>query len=114
MAIRPDTDDLIAFLNSLVAIDPYAVAELLCIRVPCNADMAGHPSVQVAAAGESRSFTYMPPGTFRVGLLGILNGYCGTIDEGPRAGWGPIAAIYDEGKLQRFERTNPNPPSHAG
>ena len=38
-------------------------------------------------------------------MLGVLNGFCGTIDDGPRKGWGPIAGIYDNGKLLRFERS---------
>jgi hypothetical protein len=105
MTIRPDTDALIAFLNAVVAIDPYAIAELLCIRVPCNRALADHPSVQVAVGGDGCPITYIAPGSFRVGILGILNGYCGNIDDGPLEGWGPIAAIYDEGRLLRFERT---------
>ena len=105
MSVRADTNDLIAFLNSLVAIDPYAMAELLCIRVPCNQALADHPSVQVAAGGERSGYTFIAPNTFRVGMLGVLNGFCGTLDDGPRKGWGPIAAIYDDGKLLRFERS---------
>jgi uncharacterized membrane protein len=103
VAIRKDTDELIAFLNSLVAIDHYAIAELLATRVPCNEALAAHQSVQVAGAG--KDVAYIAPGTFRVGILGILNGYCGTIDDGPRKNWGPITAVYDNGMLVRFERT---------
>src|SRR5215203_7119863 len=99
MPIRDDTDELIAFLNSLVAIDPYAIAELLCTRVVCTKELAEHPTVQVAAGGEKSGPTYLAPGTYRVGILGILNGYCGAIDDGR----GPIAAVYDEGRLQGFE-----------
>ena len=81
MSIREDTDDLITFLNSLVEIDPYALAELLCIRVPCNKTLADHPSVQVAAGGERSGYTFIAPNTFRIGMLGVLNGFCGTIDD---------------------------------
>ena len=95
--IRPDTDDLIAFLNSLLEVDRYAVAELILARVPCNAGLADHPTVQVASAG---STTFIEPGTYRVGMLGILNGYCGA----DAAGNGPIAAVYEGGRLARFER----------
>lgn len=103
--IRDDTDDLIAFLNSLVAIDPYAMAELLCIRVPCNQALADHPTVQVAVGGERSGYTFIAPGTSRVGVLGVLNGYCGVIDEGPLKNSGPIGAVYDKGRLLRFQRT---------
>lgn len=107
MSIRPETDSIIEFLNSLLLVDPYAVAELVCDKVPCNADLAAHPTVQVQAHGTT---TYIAPGTFRVGMLGILNGYCGTIDEGPKAGWGPIIALYDDGKLVKFIRAEDYPP----
>jgi hypothetical protein len=107
------TDDLIDFLNALVAIDRYAIAELLCTRVVCNKTMADHPSVQVAAGREDmqfgEGFAFLAPGQFRVGMLGILNGFCGTIEQGPRKGWGPITAIYDKGLLVGFKRTNENP-----
>ena len=105
MTVRDDTDDLIAFLNSLVEIDRYAIAELLCIRVPCNQALADHPSVQVQTGREGGGYTYIAPGTSRVGMLGLLNGFCGTLDDGPRKGWGPIVAQYDEGRLVRFERS---------
>jgi hypothetical protein len=105
MSVWPDTDDLIKFLNSLVEIDPYAMAELLCVRVPCNQTLANHPSVQVAAGGERSGYTVIAPNSFRVGMLGVLNGFCGTIDDGNRKGWGPISAVYDKGRLLRFERT---------
>ena len=101
--IRPDTDELIAFLNSLLAIDRYAIAELLIFAAPCNQELADHPSVQVRGA---EGTTYIQPGTFRVGLLGILNGYCGTLEGGEHDQWGPIAAVYADGQLARFERTS--------
>jgi len=108
--IRPETDELIAFLNSLLESDPYAIAELLTVRVPCNQTLADHPTVQVAA-GPDHGITFIRPGEYRVGILGILNGYCGSIEEGPREGWGPIAAVYDinddtkETKLVKFVRS---------
>lgn len=104
--IRPDTDDLIAFLNELVAIDPYAVAELLATRVPCNAELAAHPTVQVSTGGVNTKATFIRPGESRVGALGILNGYCGAIESGEHAGWGPITAEYEDDCLMRFRRTD--------
>lgn len=100
--VRPDTDDMIAFLNALLEIDRYAIAELLTVRVLCNQELADHPSVQVSG---SEGTTFVRPGTFRVGMLGILNGYCGTLEGGERDSWGPISAVYEEGQLARFERT---------
>ena len=108
--IRQDTDEMIAFLNELVAIDPYAIAELLCVRVPCSKALADHPSVQVQ--GSDGVLSYIAPGTYRVGLLGILNGYCGTIDDGPKKNWGPITARYEDRRLVGFERTSGKDSTH--
>jgi hypothetical protein len=105
MTIRPDTDELIVFLNSLLKIDPDAVRALAQYRVPCNKALAAHSSVQVAkttviceTGGKQCSHT--------VGLLGILNGYAGTLDDDEHRGWGPIAAIFDQGRIVRFQRTD--------
>lgn len=107
MIIRQDTDDLIAFLNELVKIDPVAIRALIEARVPCNAHLANHPTVQVSAHGPGNShYMAIPPGEYRVGILGILNGYAGTIDDGHFAGYGPIAAIVeDDGSISGFRRT---------
>lgn len=96
--IRTDTTDLIQFLNDLVAIDAKAVTDLVNSRVQCSEALADHPSVQVG--GEAGK-----PETFRVGMLGLLNGYCGTIDQGEKAGWGPITAEFDGDTITRFVRT---------
>lgn len=96
MGIRADTDDLISFLNSLVALDPGFVRALLDQRVPCNGAITHHPTVQVGTVD----------GIHVAGILGVLNGYLGTFDDGPRAGWGPIMAVFGpDGCLSRFERT---------
>jgi hypothetical protein len=40
------------------------------------------------------------------GILGILNGYCGTYDDGPRKGWGPISVeVQKDGRVTRVFRT---------
>jgi len=85
---------IVNFLNELLEIDPAAVSALIAARVPCNQFLADHPTVQI---GEER-------GEFRVGLLGLLNGLCGTRENG----YGFINAIYDGdadqlGNLVRFE-----------
>jgi hypothetical protein len=104
--IRPDVDEFIKYLNDLLEVDRYAIAELLCMDVPCNLAMAEHPTVQVRGFG---SMTYIAPDTYRLGILGLLNGYFGVIENGPNVMHGPIQAIYEHGQLVRFERT----PEHA-
>lgn len=91
--VEPHTDRLIEFLNAVLAVDRDAVASLMRVRATCNEALLAHPTVQVS--GED--------GT--VGVLGLFNGFCGTIGVGPRAGWGPISAVFEDGKLVRFERT---------
>ena len=104
--IRIDTDDLIEFLNSLVKLDPVAIGKLVEARVPCNEELAQHPTVQVSGHGEGE-YSSIPEGEYRVGILGILNGYAGTIEEGPRKGWGSIAAVIeDDGHVSKFIRTD--------
>ena len=63
---------VVAFLNELVEIDRPAIAALVANRVPCNEQLANHPSVQVSAQH----------GGFHVGLLGLLNGLCGVRTDG--------------------------------
>jgi dCTP deaminase len=99
-AIHTATDDLIAFLNSIVSIDPYAIAEMMSVLVPCNEMLARHPSIQVLSEG----VIFIAPGTWRVGLLGLLNGFCGVIDSGINKGSCPITAFYEEGRLIGFWR----------
>ncbi len=78
-------------LNRAVRADPDAVAELVCARVPCNLSLAKDPTIQVHADGDG--------GTYRAGLLGIVNGIFGVDSDG----WGPITAKFDDrGKLEGF------------
>ena len=81
-------DMLIMGLNEIAARDQEAVCRLMLdARVPCNDALADHPSVQVRSReGEPHT----------LGVLGLLNGLIGTIDEGPKKGWGLITAVVDE------------------
>lgn len=104
MAIRPDADDLIAFLNELLEYDRNAVGCLIANRVPCNEALGEHPTVQ----------TGKQHGGYHVGLLGLLNGYCGVHDDGERQGWGAVAAVFEDcpgedRKLARFVRLDSPP-----
>ena len=105
--IKNHTQKLIDFLNEVVKLDPYAVAELLTVKVECNKALAEHPTIQVHVASEDPNeltgLTFLRPGTSRVGILGILNGFCGVYEYGPKKNWGPIAARYGDGKLIGFE-----------
>ena len=89
-------DDLVNLLNELHALDPEAMSALCEARVPCNTDLADHPTVQV----------FDEPESYTVGIIGILNGLCGAYDSGPRKGWGALCAVVDENdqtKVLKFD-----------
>jgi len=101
MAVREQLglDEAIMFLNEVVALDRHAIQRLVGERQQCNQSLADHPSVQVGG---------VPDGRWEVGILGILNGLFGAFgpEAAEREGWGPIAAVYEDGLLVRFERTD--------
>ncbi len=88
---------IIERLNRIIA-DPAIRADvqaLLAQRVPCSEATADHPTVQVDGQ------------TMTLGVLGLLNGLCGTLEGGARDGWGRIVAHYGREGLIRFEETRP-------
>ena len=87
-------DLLIVRLNELLEVDRCSVWKLLDYHVDCNSAMRDHKSVQVTPDGQ-------------VGVLGILNGLVGKIEDGPREGWGLITIVVSDvtGEPIRFERT---------
>lgn len=88
-------DDAISYLNDILSIDRPAIAALIANRVPCNEQLAEHPTVQVQPQH----------GGFHVGLLGILNGMFG-VDN---LSHGPITVVFEDGNLLRFARTDHAP-----
>ncbi len=94
--------EAIAVLNEMHALDPTVLPAMIENRVPCNAELADHPTAQVCALsefpdnGSSKSF--------EIGLLGVLNAIFGINSKGS----GYISAVYadkaqDGDKLLRFE-----------
>jgi len=79
-------DEVITYLNELITIDTLAMAALIANRVPCNYEMAIHPTVQV----------HTQHGGYLVGLVGIINGMFGVDDNN----WGPITWVFEEDKDQ--------------
>jgi hypothetical protein len=70
---------VVDFMNEALAVDRLAVEGLLFHRVPCNAAMADHPTIQVRS--------YDPPPIPTVSMLGLLNGLCGADEDS-------IGAVY--------------------
>lgn len=97
------TGRILALMRELADLDLQAVRLMIETRVPCNYALATHPTVQVRRVPADNPLAQVC--TYEVGLLGILNGLCGAYDDGPKAGWGPIAAVVEEDGSVRFERT---------
>ena len=74
-------DDVVELLNDAVDKDPEAIYKLAVNRVPCNAMLADHPTIQVGKFGDE----------YKVGLIGILNGIFGIADDG----FGAIAGDFE-------------------
>jgi hypothetical protein len=89
---------IVDYMNELIALDRPCIGALIANRIPCNDAFVDHPTCQVSSQH----------GGHHVGVLGLLNGLCGVHDDGPRKGWGSIAAEFDEPKdgcyasLKRF------------
>ena len=99
MPLRTETPEIVAFLNEILAIDPDAISQLFGLRVACNQQLAEHPTVQVLAEDDR----------YQVGILGLLNGFCGTIDHGDRKGWGGIIAHIDDAAISEFSHAPATP-----
>jgi hypothetical protein len=88
-------DTLVQRLNQLIS-DPDVqedIGNLSKIQVLASGGTANHPSIQVT-----------PEGT--LALVGLLNGICGTVQDGPNKGRGLITAVFTEqGSLLSFTRT---------
>lgn len=90
---------IVDYMNELIKLDRPAVGALIANRVPCNEAMADHPTLQCSAQH----------GGHFVGLLGLLNGLCGTDEKQ----WGAIEAVFAEhvpgrySDLERFEVRRP-------
>lgn len=111
MVDRELASRIVSLLNELLELDRRAVEALILHRVTCNSALAEHSTVQVSDTGERRSsLLAMGSPRYQVGILGVLNGLCGTFDDGPKTGLGPITAIFDDTsgaqRLERFELTD--------
>lgn len=86
---RVSVDRIVDVLNKALTLDPEAMTALVNMRVPCNEALAQHPTIEVLQQEDS---------TYRVGLVGILNGICRECPiERPI-----VAEFSDNGQLIRF------------
>lgn len=95
-------DRIIELMNDALKLDPRAITDLICHRVPCNEALAEHPTIQVGRLDRR-------PDEILVGMLGVLNGLCGVygpegIDgHGKFGGYGPISC----GEIVRDDPSEP-------
>lgn len=93
---KSSVDDMIGFLNDLLVTDPDCLTRLMQLRMVCNEKMENHPTVQVGENG-ARSV---------VGLMGIINGFFGTIPDGDCKDHGFITMLFDKDhNIIQFIRT---------
>jgi len=74
-------DAVIAYFESVRQRDPAAVSALLNVRIPCNRELANHPTCEI---GVSKAFV-----GYRLGVLGLINGLMRTM------GLPEVAAQFD-------------------
>lgn len=82
---------MIEYLNSLLALDEPMVRKIMRHTVKCNEGVIAKTPIQPFLPGEHKQF----PNDYAVSVLGLMNGFCGVLDDGPYKGWGPISVIYD-------------------
>jgi hypothetical protein len=96
--------ELVAYLNHLHKEEPFTIQRLVSARVQCGAPFSKHATLQVVG----------PASDPHVGFLGVLNGYCGTYEDGPYKGFGPVMAQFDsKGVLTGFGLTHEIDPKKA-
>jgi hypothetical protein len=92
-------DELIRRLNAIIKDEDVRalVEQLVERRIEINDAVLQHPTIQASRDA----------GKWGVGLLGILNGLVGVHGTSKNAGWGYIAATFDDNmKLVGFKRTD--------
>ena len=94
--------ELCGYLNELLALDEEAILAFCENRVPCNDQLADHPTIQVSPNED----TGISSKKYSVGILGIINGFVGVRYSD---GYGYLCAVYndEETKIIRFELTPP-------
>lgn len=94
--------EVIAYLNEVLALDPIAIHNLCERRTKVNDKLAQHSTTQTGVFAHTIAPGEQPQEVLGVGLLGILNGLVGIRDDQ----YGYITAVYgDDNRLERFELT---------
>ncbi len=92
---------VVEYLDELIKIDPKAMQALVEARVPCGDALSDHPTVQCGIRKDGEGA--------EVGLIGILNGLCGALEDG----YGAVSVIVEQdGTLQGARLLTPEDRGH--
>ena len=83
---RAEANVAVDYLNDLLKLDRPAISVLVETRVSCLPLLAAHDTCQCHVDERNRPM---------IGLLGVLNGLFGVIDQGENSSRGHITAICD-------------------
>jgi len=90
--------DVIDYLNKMLQVDPDLMAMFVNTRFDLNKPLDDYPQeIQVMQSAKPA-----------LGIIGLLNGLFGTIEDGPQKGWGPLMIAMDKSNhfiLHEFVRT---------
>lgn len=96
------TDELVRRLNVLIDDDDVknVVVSMIASRIVGAKSLRDHPTIRVRMETD----TFYPS----VNLIGLLNGICGSVEEGARAGAGLLCSVVNKegGYLIAFARTD--------
>ena len=93
MSGDPFVERSLLVLNEALKRDPVAMTKLVNARIECAKDMAGHPSLQVGVYNN----------TYKIGMLGVLNGILGFVKGGIGAVGDVDPATGRFVRIRRFE-----------
>lgn len=86
--------DIVDYMNEVLAADPITVSVLVRHRTPCNETLAEHPTVQVKCEGHYG---------YSISPLGVLCGLAEHLTGGRLA----VEIDYETGTLLKFTPYNP-------
>jgi len=115
MAIKEnETAAWVDFLNEVAKLDPEFLGRLVGLRVRCNENLINHPTIQCGLAEEYQNAAIdnqrlggdLAAKQPVCGFLGLLNGFLGAYETGPKAGWGPVTVVIEkDGRVTAVRRT---------
>lgn len=92
-------ETVLVILNSMLEDSPTAITELFSTYSECNETLSRRTDIAVVNPYKDNDDRYA------ITPMTILNAMFGTVEHGPRRGWGHITLVKESGRIIRFERT---------